>query len=100
MNGTTNWATKLMCPLACDTIAGQNPHHRPPIQAATRLLTRWRESTKYQAAAVPARLRVSSSTIVRPAPKKWVIGANGRVSARTDVLAIMLTPSGAFIRSL
>ena len=88
-----------MCPLACDTIAGQKPHHRPPIQAASRLRTRCRDSTQYQAAAVPARPSVSSSTTETPAPRKWVTGASGRLSARIDVFAIMLTPSGEFSRS-
>jgi hypothetical protein len=100
MNGTTHWLTKLMCPLACDTIAGQNPHHRPPTQAANRLRTTYRASTPYQAAAVPARPSVSSRTIETPGPKTWVIGATGRASARIEVLAIMLTPSGTFSRSV
>ena len=100
MNGTTNCDTKLMWPLACDTIVGANPHHRPPTYAAARLRTRCRESTKYQAAAVPASPSVSSSTIDTPTPKKCVIGATGRLRASTDVLAIMFTPSGTLIRVL
>jgi hypothetical protein len=38
--------------------------------------------------------------MLRAGPKKWVTGANGRLRASTDVLAIMLMPSGTFSRSL
>jgi hypothetical protein len=99
MNGTTNWLTKFTWPLACDTMAGANPHHRPPTQAATRLVTSL-DNTQYQAAAVPARPSVRASTRATATPRKWVTGASGRPTASTEVLAIMFTPSGTLIRSV
>src|SRR3954469_12903521 len=99
MNAITYWLTKFTWALACAIIAGQKPHHSPPRAAAGRLAPHLR-SNQYQAAAVPAKPTVSSTTTDSPGPKKWVTGANGRLSASTDVLAIMLMPSGTLSRSV
>jgi hypothetical protein len=51
------------------------------------------------ASSPPIPARTSSTATVTPAPNQWVTGANGRLSASTDVCAIMLTPSGTLSRS-
>ena len=66
-------------------------------KAAARDRTRCRLSTQYQAAAEPASPSVSNSTIDSAGPNRWVIGATSRLSARIEVFAIMLMPSGAFM---
>ena len=84
----------LGCQLACESIAGENPQNQPPTAAASRVRTTCRESTWYQAAAVPARPSVTSVTKETAGPKSRVTGTIGMPSARMAVLAIRLTPSG------
>ena len=82
------------CQLACESIAGENPQNQPPTAAASGVRTRWRESIRYQAMAVPARPSVTSTTKETAGPKSSVTGTIGMPSANTAVLAIRLTPSG------
>jgi hypothetical protein len=94
MNGSRNWLMMFGCQLACDSIAGENPQNQPPTTAANRLLTTCRDSTKYQAEAVPASPSVTSSTKVTAGPNSRVTGTIGMPRARMAVLAIRFTPSG------
>ena len=82
------------CQLACDSIAARTRRTSRRPLAASGVRTRWRESTRYQAMAVPARPSVTSTTNETAGPKSSVTGTIGMPSASTAVLAIRLTPSG------
>jgi len=94
MNGNTNSTTKFGCALPCEIIGGAKPQKAPPIAAAVRFGTRWREKTQYQPVAVPARPAVSTIAHVSVAPKVRVIGASGMLRPNIAAFAAMLTPSG------
>ncbi len=78
MNGSRNSATKFGWPLVCEIIAGAKPQNTPPTAAANRDCTTCRDSTQYQAVAVPARPSVSASVNVTVGPKTSVMGRVGR----------------------
>jgi hypothetical protein len=59
----------------------------------------YRENSQYQAVAVPARPPVRTRAHVTVGPNASVTGASGTARAGSAVLAIRLTPSGAFCRS-
>jgi hypothetical protein len=84
--------------LACEIIPGAKPQNSPPITAAARASTSSRTKRRYQANAVPARPRVSTSTNVTVGPKSRVIGVSGTPTPNMAVLAIMFTPAGKFCR--
>ena len=94
MNGSTNSTTKFGCALPCEIIGGANPQNAPPIAAAVRFGTRWRENTQYQPIAVPASPAVSTIAQVSVAPKVSVSGARGMLRPNIAAFAAMLTPSG------
>ena len=94
MNGSRNWLMMFGCQLACDSMAGENPQNQAATAAAGRCRIRCRDSTRYQAAAVPARPSVTSVTKETAGPNRRVTGTIGMPSARMAVFAIRLTPSG------
>jgi hypothetical protein len=95
MNGTRNWLMMLGWPFACEIMPGANPQNAPPTIAAARLPTRWRDSTWYQAYAVPARPTVVITRKEIHGPNSNVTGTSGIVHPRADVFAIKLRPKGA-----
>ena len=84
------------CAPACETIPGAKPQNSPPTAAATRERTSRRASSAYQAVAVPARQQTTATRKAVWEPSSRVTGVSGTPSPSTEVLAIRLTPSGAF----
>ena len=75
---------------------GANPANAPPAIAAVRVRATCRENNQNQAYAVPARFSVIAVTNATDGPAMIVTGMSRTASTVIEVLAAMLTPSGAF----
>src|SRR5690606_4081825 len=96
MKGMTNNATQFGCALAWEIIGGANPQNAAPTAAPTRESTRCRDSTQYQAEAVPASPPVRTRVKVAVGPKRMVTGVSGKARPYMAVFAERFTPSGWF----
>ncbi len=100
IGGSSHCAVMCRCELACDMVPGANAQNAPPIAAAAQCRRTVRANSRYQATAVPARLRNVATAKLTDAPNARVTGVSRSPMTRTDVLPIRLTPSGAFSRWL
>lgn len=96
-SGTSQPAVQFRCALACDTIAGQKAMNSAPTPAASRLRTRYRLSSQYQATAVAARLSVRITRNVAGGPIRYVSGAKTAAYTVIEVFTARFTPSGTLI---